>query len=229
MSAPELANFATMLSSLYQTFVAPGQQQSTDIRLTFPKAHPGDNDQRSPAAASDGCPQSPATIAMGDSLQSPAAVAPRLAAHVRTPVTPPAISRSLSLISDVCNAHVPPADAGSLQLQGEVDAPESPAQSCMAKGLALIAPAQEDGGDHVPTCEDPVAELEAMGAKRTSDATMKRPAAHKHIVKKRPASIHPEEVAKPGKVLLGCTRCRGAKIGCLTCRNPHFAGQRFQR
>ena len=218
-----------MLSTLYNNFVAPGQQQISDIRLTFPKAHPGDNDQRSPAAASDGSPQSPATIAMGDSLQLPAAVAPKLPAHVRTPVAPPAIARSLSLVSDVCTAHVPPADAGSLSLLGEVAVTESPAQSCMAQALALIAPAQEDGGDHVSTCEDPVAELEAMGAKRTSDATMKRPAAHKHIVKKRPASIHPEEVAKPCKILLGCTRCRGSKIGCVNGRNPHFRGRRFQR
>ena len=215
MSAPDLANFATMLSTLYQNFVAPGQQQNTDIRLTFPKAHPGGNDQRSPAAASDGSPQSPATIDIGDSLQLLAAVAPKSPAHVRTPGTPPSIVRSLSLVNDLAVT-------------------ESPAQPCRAQALTPIAPVQEDGGDNVPTCEDPVADLEAMGAETTTDATMKRPAAHrcavhKPIVKKRPASIHPEEVAKPGKILLGCTRCRGSTSGCLTCRNPHFRGQRFQR
>ena len=157
MSAPDLANFATMLSTLYHNFVAPGQQQISDIRLTFPKAHPGGNDQRSPAAASDGSPQSPATVDIGDSLQLLAAVAPKSPAHVRTPVAPPAIARSLSLVSNVCTAHVPPAAAGSFSLLGEVAVPESPAQSCMAQALALIAPAQEDGCDNMTTCEDPAA------------------------------------------------------------------------
>ena len=42
-------------------------------------------------------------------------------------------------------------------------------------------------------------------------------------IKKKPAS----KSSKP--LLLGCTRCRGSHLGCLSCRNPDFTGRRWQK
>ena len=44
----------------------------------------------------------------------------------------------------------------------------------------------------------------------------------------KPAGAH---VAKPkaAKKKLGCSRCRGSKVGCLTCRSPTFTGKRFNK
>ena len=76
-----------------------------------------------------------------------------------------------------------------------------------------------------PTGEDAVAALESMGSKATGGGIMKKPAAP--IVMKKPAA--PGVMKKHAKFMLGCSRCRGSPVGCLQCREPKYAGRRFQR
>ena len=55
------------------------------------------------------------------------------------------------------------------------------------------------------------------------------PAAGGASVKKRPAAAYIGRRTKSKKLLLGCSRCRGSSMGCVSCRDPCFAGVRFQR
>ena len=96
-----------------------------------------------------------------------------------------------------------------------------------------------------PDADDIVAQMETMasgGVLRkpagAPTALNKRPASADRISKFRQHSSDSKVLKRPGsKVLkrpdsnvkqLGCSRCRGSKVGCLTCRNPAFTGRRCQ-
>ena len=93
------------------------------------------------------------------------------------------------------------------------------------------------GADARPA-QDIVDEMEriACGDKHdvSKGALYKKPA-HCTVALKRPSAstavCTPICKKKPaGKSFkLGCSRCRGSKMGCLTCRNPAYAGRRWQR
>ena len=55
------------------------------------------------------------------------------------------------------------------------------------------------------------------------------PAAGGASVKKRPAAAYVGRKTKSKKLLLGCGRCRGSSMGCVSCRDPCFAGVRWQK
>ena len=86
---------------------------------------------------------------------------------------------------------------------------------------------------------DVIAGMEASAIdKCTKKGATKRPAsdmpasAGEHIAKK--PAVAPLMLKKPAGVgkkgfKLGCSRCRGSPVGCLTCRSPGFTGTRFQR
>jgi len=123
--------------------------------------------------------------------------------------------------------HVPPPTDAALALAGE-------------------SPAAVGDGDDMDA-DDAVAKLEALAVMVAKSATMKRPAA---ATLKRPASaalgLAPIKAMAPMKVMakpagapvakpktakkkLGCSRCRGSKVGCISCRSPGFAGKRFNK
>ena len=104
-------------------------------------------------------------------------------------------------------------------------------------------------GDDVPIddADDIVHQLEKLAAQPEA---LKRPASACAAMKKRPASAPiakpppapktgksakknslpaPKAMKKSTKLKLGCSRCRGGKLGCLACRNPAFLGKRFQK
>ena len=70
----------------------------------------------------------------------------------------------------------------------------------------------------------PAGEKPAQNKLAHCTVTLKRPSAaatvHTPAAKKKPA----------GKSFkLGCSRCKGSKMGCLTCRNPAYTGRRWQK
>ncbi len=88
--------------------------------------------------------------------------------------------------------------------------------------------------DDDPDADDIVGQMEAMaagGMRRKPAAAKKRPASADHISKRRPGSggskVLKRPVAKAQK--LGCSRCRGGRLGCISCRSPAFTGRRFRR
>ena len=84
----------------------------------------------------------------------------------------------------------------------------------------------------------------AMKKPSKSTGLLKRPSAPipspsaKHLkqaILRKPASTGSKVLKKSTKstsskaLLLGCARCRGSTIGCLSCRDPNFKGTRFQK
>ena len=63
--------------------------------------------------------------------------------------------------------------------------------------------------------------------------SFKKPVQIGSKVLKKPVQIGSTVLKKPSSssktMRLGCGRCRGSHVGCLSCREPSFAGKRYQR
>ena len=108
---------------------------------------------------------------------------------------------------------------------------------------------EETPVEPVPSAVDVLASIEeaagcgkALGAskKRPAGAPAKKPAcaAATPALAKKPACAAATPVKKTAagkasaskrKLSLGCSRCRGSKVGCLSCRSPAFKGMRFTK
>ena len=68
----------------------------------------------------------------------------------------------------------------------------------------------------------------AMTSATLGSVVLKRPA-----FAKTPSAVGSKVVKRPAapkkRLLLGCSRCRGSKVGCLQCRSPNYGGRRFQK
>ena len=109
--------------------------------------------------------------------------------------------------------------------------------------LAMPEQIDDEGHDKdIRPAEDIVAEMEriACGGGGAIKSVMKKPAHSTSLLKRpsaatleKPASIGSKVLKKPVSnsktLLLGCARCRGNPVGCLSCRDPNFKGTRFHR
>ena len=68
----------------------------------------------------------------------------------------------------------------------------------------------------------------AMKSMKFASIVLKRP-----VSAKKPAVVASKVLKRPAsakkRLILGCSRCRGSRIGCLQCRNPNYGGRRFQK
>ena len=86
---------------------------------------------------------------------------------------------------------------------------------------------------------DAMSKFAAIAGKHalTKKPSSKSPSPKSHAIKRPAAAVaklsplvkkKPSIAGKKGSLKLGCSRCRGSKVGCLSCRDPSFTGKRFQ-
>lgn len=135
--------------------------------------------------------------------------------------------------------------------QQGVQALTSGESSLLEASVAAAPPKQESTEDTQPQedvdGDDIVEKLEKVAAGKVNEKLMPKqkgktcakaqpmPALSERMMKRPSMGVHHTHLkAKPsaslnGRLLLGCSKCRGSHVGCITCRNPAYGGTRWQK
>ena len=172
------------------------------------------------------CVQNPQQMLQMFMRQMSSAIAPEIPIQIlREPRAP---RGGVPALLDNAQPRVPIGETG-------IDEPTDGAAASVGTGgvLALTQGTSNAGGGDGPKS---AAERASNLAKYLPGPRSKQPVARRATLRKKPAAS--EKMLKkpagsrgsvPPKLILGCSKCRFAKNGCGTCRDPSFRGKRGSR